>query len=215
MNSRILSAGAPLHKAKAAVIMLHGRGASAQSMLAFANSFDAADFAFLAPQACGSTWYPFYFLAPLRENEPALSNALATVGNIVAQVTDSGLAPESQVLLGFSQGGCLALEYGARHARRYAGLIGLSAGLIGPAGTPRDYTGSFAKTPIFIGCSDTDFHIPLARVKESSSILRALDGDVTERIYPGLGHTINTDEIDHIKRMLATLVRPSASRAAP
>jgi len=198
----VLSAGAPLARARAAVILLHGRGASAASMLELAEVFAQPDLAFLAPQAPGHTWYPLSFLAPLTANEPALSRALATVGDTVGEVIADGLAPERIVLLGFSQGGCLALEYAARNARRYGGLVGLSAGLIGPPGTPRNYAGSLAGTPAFLGCSDVDAQIPLARVHESTQALRALGGEVTERIYPGMGHTINDDEVDAVREVL-------------
>jgi phospholipase/carboxylesterase len=197
------STGAPLPRARAAVILLHGRGASAASMLELAELFAQPDLAFLAPQAPGHTWYPLSFLAPLAANEPALSRALATVGDTVGAAIAEGLAPERIVLLGFSQGGCLALEYAARNARRYGGLVGLSAGLIGPPGTARTYAGSLAGTPVFLGCSDVDAHIPLARVHESTQALRALGGEVSERIYPGMGHTINDDEVDAVRALLA------------
>ena len=137
MNSNAISAsGAPLGRAKAAVIMLHGRGASAESMLSFADVFTQADVAYLAPQAPGSTWYPYSFLAPFEQNEPALSHALETVASTISRIVSHGLTPQRLVLLGFSQGGCLALEYAARNAQRYGGVVGLSAGLIGPPGAP-------------------------------------------------------------------------------
>jgi phospholipase/carboxylesterase len=203
MSAEIFTAGVPLQKATTAVVMLHGRGASAENMLVFGQSLGVAEVAYLAPQAPGSSWYPLSFLAPLDQNEPALSRALATVEEVITHVTGSGLSMERLFLLGFSQGGCLALEYAARHARRYGGLIGLSAGLIGPAGTPRKYAGSLAGTPVFLGCSDIDPHIPLARVHETTQVLSGLGATVTERIYPNFGHTINADEIQHVERMLA------------
>jgi len=205
MSAAILSSGASLHRAKAAVVMLHGRGASAENMLAFGQSLGVSGVAYVAPQAPGSSWYPLSFLAPLDENEPALSRALAIVDEAVAHVTGSGLSMGQLVLLGFSQGGCLALEFGARHARRYGGLVGLSAGLIGPPGTPRQYAGSLSGTPVFVGCSDIDSHIPLARVHETTQVLRDLGGTVTERIYPNFGHAINADEIQHVGQLLAAL----------
>ena len=210
-GASVVAAGAPLARAKAAVIMLHGRGASAENMLSLVEPLAQPDIAYLAPQAPGSTWYPYSFLEPMARNEPALSAALATVGGILARLTEDGLAPDRVVLLGFSQGGCLALEYAARNARRYGGVVGLSAGLIGPPGTPRTYPGSLAGTPVFIGCSDVDFHIPLARVHESAEVLRRMGGDVTERIYPGLGHAINDDEVAHVRRILAALVEVNAA----
>jgi phospholipase/carboxylesterase len=207
----VAASGAPFDRAKAAVVMLHGRGASAQSMLSLADAFAQPDIAYLAPEAPGSTWYPYSFMAPFAQNEPALSRALSIVGSTVDCLGEQRFAPQRVVLLGFSQGGCLALEYVARHARRYGGIVGLSAGLIGPAGTPRNYPGSLSGTPVFIGCSDVDAHIPLARVHETTQVLRRLGGDVTERIYPGMGHTINDDEVRQVRRMLTGLVHADAA----
>jgi phospholipase/carboxylesterase len=213
MNSTTIAAsGAPFERAKAAMIMLHGRGASAESMLEFAGVFAQPDIAFLAPRAPGSSWYPYSFMAPFEQNEPALSQALATVGRAVSHVAGHGFAPDRIVLLGFSQGGCLTLEYAAQNAQRYGGVVGLSAGLIGPPGIPRDYPGSLLDTPVFIGCSDMDPHIPLARVQESTAVLRRLGGDLTERIYPGKGHIINDDEVKHVRSILAGLVQSSAAK---
>jgi phospholipase/carboxylesterase len=199
---RVLAGGAPLDRARAAVVLLHGRGGSAEDSLGLADVLAVPDIAYLAPQAPGHTWYPLSFLAPLEQNEPSLSRALAAVGAVVGAVVSSGQAAERIVLMGFSQGGCLALEYGARNARRYGGLVGLSAGLIGPQGTPRNYAGTLAGTPAFLGCSDIDGHIPEWRVHESTEVLRGLGAEVTERIYPGMGHTINDDEIGHVRRLL-------------
>lgn len=202
----VLTAGTPLEQARAAVIMVHGRGASAGDILGLADHLNRPDLAYLAPQAAASTWYPNRFIAPLASNEPWLSAALATVGELVARLEAAGIPAERTVLLGFSQGACLALEYAARNARRYGGLVGLSGGLIGPDGTPRDYPGSLAGTPVFLGCSDVDFHIPLERVRESSRVLQGLGGDVTERIYPGMDHTVNEDELSFVRQLLAGLV---------
>ena len=203
--AHMLTAGAPLESARAAAILLQGRGGSAADILALGEEFGFADIAYLAPQAANHSWYPYSFLAPLAQNEPHLSNALATVGAAFAHLNRAGVAAERVALIGFSQGGCLALEYAARHARRYGAIAGLSAGLIGPPGTPRAYPGSFAGTPVFLGCSDVDGHIPLARVHESRDALSKLGADVTERIYPGMGHTINTDEIAQVVKLLAGL----------
>ena len=210
---RIATGGAPLTRAKAAMILLHGRGATAEGMLDLAEVFAQPDMAYLAPQAPGRTWYPHSFLAPIEQNEPHLSRALAQVDALVGELGHNGFAPEKVVLLGFSQGGCLALEYAARNARRYGAVIGLSAGLIGPEGTPRDYRGSLAGTRVVLGCSDIDAHIPLARVKETTRVLGALGGDVVERIYPGMGHTINDDEIAQVRAALAGLLHPAPSPA--
>lgn len=201
----VIAAGRPLAEAPAAMVMIHGRGASAESILELAAEFDRPEFAFLAPQAAGNTWYPQRFIAPLASNEPFLSSALARVGQTLQQVAAGGIPPEQTILLGFSQGACLALEFAARNARRYGGVIALSGGLIGPDGTPRTYPGSLAGTPVFIGCSDVDFHIPVERVYHSAEVVAGLGGNVTQRIYPGMGHTVNQDEIDFVKELMAQL----------
>jgi predicted esterase len=200
----IAAAGRPLAEATAAMVMVHGRGATAESILTLAEEFGRPDLAYLAPQAAGFTWYPYSFLAPFDQNEPGLSSGLARIGEVLGRLAATGIAPERTVLLGFSQGACLALEFSARNARRYGGLVALSGGLIGPPGTPRAYPGSLAGTPVFLGCSDRDPHIPLARVEESAGIFEELDGEVTKRIYPVMGHTVNADEIEHVRRILAS-----------
>src|SRR5690349_18193124 len=203
--ANVLAGGAPLKGARAAAILVHGRGASARDILSLGDEFGQDDVAYLAPQAANGSWYPYSFLAPLAQNEPHLSNALGVVAATLDHLAREGFAPERVALIGFSQGGCLALEYAARNAKRYGAVAGLSAGLIGPPGTPRDYKGSLAGTPVFLGCSDVDGHIPLARVNESRDVLGALGAKVTERIYPGMGHSINADEIAHLVKLLAGL----------
>ena len=203
----MLATGAPLKQARAAMIMIHGRGATAESILSLTNEFDADDFAYLAPQAANSTWYPYRFLEPIERNEPWLSSALQVVDDLAAHVIASGIPAERLMLLGFSQGACLTLEYAARHAQRYGGIAGLSGGLIGPEGTPRNYAGSFSGTPIFLGCSDIDPHIPLDRVHDTARVLRQLRGNVTERIYPNMDHTINRDEFDHVGELMRAVTR--------
>jgi phospholipase/carboxylesterase len=198
----ILISGAPLNQARAAMIMLHGRGATAEDILSLADEFDVNDFAYLAPQAANNTWYPYRFIEPIERNEPWLSSALQVIDDLITRVIAAGIPTERVVLLGFSQGACLTLEYAARHPQRYGGIVGLSGGLIGAADIPHNYAGSLAGTPIFIGCSDIDFHIPLDRVHTTTQILRQLGGNVTERIYPGLDHTINQDEIDFVNGLL-------------
>ncbi len=198
----LLTAGAPLRQARSAMIMIHGRGATATNILELAAEFDQPEWAYLAPQAAGNTWYPSSFLTPLERNEPHLSSALATVGRAVDQVLAAGVPAERIVLLGFSQGACLALEWAARNAQRFGGIVGLSGGLIGPAGTPRNYAGSLAGTPVFLGCSDVDQHIPAARVRESAAVFEQLGAATTARLYPGMGHTINSDELGFIQELL-------------
>lgn len=201
----VLAAGLPLKQAKAVMIMLHGRGASAEDILSLASELHQPGFTYLAPQAAGYSWYPNSFLAPLASNEPHLTSALAVIASLLAQAVDAGIEPERTILLGFSQGACLALEFVARNARRYGGVAGLSGGLIGPDGTPRNYPGSFDGTPMFLGCSERDFHIPKERVEYSAQVLQRMGGQVTARLYPNMGHTINQDEIHVVQAMMAAL----------
>ena len=200
----VLRSGPAPATAKLTMILVHGRGASAEDIVALAEELELDHVAYIAPQAAGRTWYPYSFLAPIGQNEPGLSSGLAVLARLIAELRDEGVERERIALLGFSQGACLALEFSARHAARYAGVFGLSGGLIGPPGTPRDYEGSFDGTPVFLGCSDVDPHIPLARVQESADVFRRLDGAVDERIYRGMGHTVNADEISAIAALVRT-----------
>lgn len=199
----ILRSGPSAEDARLIAILLHGRGASADDILGLAHQFKARDIAYLAPQAAGSTWYPYSFLAPLGQNEPWLGSALGVITRLVDDLAERGVPSEHVVLMGFSQGACLALEFAARHARRYAAVVAFSGGLIGPPGTARDYTGDLAGTPVFIGCSDVDPHVPLERVHESAAALNRMGGTVDERIYPRMGHTINADELRAADSLLA------------
>lgn len=205
----VLAAGEPLDRVTAAMVMVHGRGARAEDILTLAADLAQPGFTYLAPQAAGNTWYPNRFLAPIPSNEPWLSSGLAAIADVLARVAGADIPPERTLLLGFSQGACLTLEYAARHARRYGGVVGLSGGLIGPDGTPRDYIGSLAGTPVFLGCSDVDFHIPKERVHHTAEVLRQLGGDVTMRLYPNMDHTVNQDEIDFVRGMMAELILSS------
>ena len=202
----VLMAGEPPGQAGAAMILLHGRGATAADILTLVPSLDHGSFAYLAPQAAGHTWYPNSFLAPLASNEPRLSSALAIIADLLDRVEAAGLPPERVILLGFSQGASLALEFAARHARRYGGVVGLSGGLIGPDGAPRAYSGSLAETPVFLGCSDADPYIPLARVHHTAAVLQGLGGAVAERLYLNMGHTIVPDEINAVRDMMSALL---------
>ena len=198
----VLRRGPSPGDARIVTILVHGRGATAESILSIADALDLGDVLYLAPQAAGRTWYPHSFLTPIAQNEPFLTSALGALDALVNDLHGQGVASEHIAFAGFSQGGCLSLEFAARHARRYAAVAGLSAGLIGPPGTLRDYAGSFAGTPVFLGCSDADAHIPLARVRESSEVFRRLGAVVDERIYPGMGHTVSQDEIEALRAML-------------
>jgi len=202
-------AGEPVSRARAAMLMVHGRGASAEDILTLADQLAQPGFAYLAPQAAENTWYPNRFLVPLAENEPWLSSALAFVGDVLAEIINAGISHERIMLLGFSQGACLTLEFAARNARRYGGIVGFSGALIGPDDTRRDYAGSLAGTPVFLGCSDVDFHVPKERVDESAELLRRLGGEVTERLYANMDHTINQDEIDFVRGMMQQLLASS------
>ena len=202
----LLLAGEPLESAKAAMIMMHGRGATAEDILMLADEFKQPGFAYLAPQAAGNSWYPNSFLAPIASNEPGLSSGLAVIASLLEQLTQAGISSERTMLLGFSQGACLSLEFVARNARRYGGVAGLSGGLIGPDGTPRNASGSLAGTPVFLGCSDIDPHIPKARVQETAEVLQQLGGDVTMRLYPRMGHTVNRDELRSVQAMMSALL---------
>ncbi len=202
----LLAAGRPLDEAAAALILLHGRGATAASILELGTVLKHPGLAYLAPQAGGNTWYPYSFLAPIPQNEPGISSGLQAVGEAVAAVEAAGLPAEKIILGGFSQGACLASEYLARNARRYGGLLLFSGGLIGPPGTPRDYEGDLDGTPVFIGCSDIDPHIPIQRVEETAGTLADLGAAVAKKIYPGMGHTIIQDEIDHALQIVRRVV---------
>lgn len=200
----VFLAGAPLEKANGAVILLHGRGASAYDILGLSLELEntVQGVAYLAPQASGYSWYPYSFLASIESNEPGLSSGLAVVDSLFKQLLDSKIPAESIFLAGFSQGACLALEYIARYPLKIGGVAGLSGGLIGPPGIPRHYTGSLDGISIFLGCSDVDAHIPAWRVEETSQVLTGLGAEVDMRFYPGMGHMVNADEIAAIAALL-------------
>ena len=203
-GERVLEAGEPLTTAHAAMVLVHGRGATAEDIMTVATQLHVGGFAFMAPQAESNAWYPDKFTAPLQNNEPHLSAALDMLTRLVSYV--EGTVPvERIVLLGFSQGACLTLEFAARHARRYGAVIGLSGGLIGPDDTPRDYPGSFDGTPVFLGCSDVDPHIPKERVVAASKVLERMGAAVTLRLYPGMGHLVSPEEIESVRELITKL----------
>ena len=184
-------------------------------MMGLSEAIDVDDVAWMAPQAAGSVWYPYSFLAPLDQNEPGLSSALSVIGGLVAELGQQQVPAARVALLGFSQGACLALEFAARHAGRYAAVFGLSGGLIGPPGTPRAYAGSLERTPVFLGCSDIDAHIPVGRVRESSEVFRGLGASVDERIYTGMGHVVNEDELEVVRTWLGRTGTQPGAEARP
>jgi len=187
------------------MVMLHGRGATALDILTLVPELEQPGWTFVAPQAAGATWYPYPFTAPIERNEPWLSSALAVVDELVVRIAGAGIPPERTVLLGFSQGACLALEYAARNARRFGGVVGLSGGLIGPDGAERHDSGSFQGTPAFLGCSDRDPHIPAARVCHAARVLEGLGAAVTMVLYPNLDHTVNREEIEQVRDIMSRL----------
>jgi phospholipase/carboxylesterase len=202
----VLHLGAPIKEAAALLIMVHGRGSTARDILSLASEFDAPGVAFVAPQAAGGTWYPNRFVAPVESNEPWLSSALQAISRVLENSQEAGTPLERTALLGFSQGACLALEYAARQPARYGGVAALSGGLIENGDRVRNYSGDLARTPVFLGCSDVDPHIPIERVHRSEEVMTALGGVVTKRIYAGMGHTVNRDEIDWVQAMLTFML---------
>lgn len=198
--------GRPVTKAEAAMILLHGRGATADGILSLADELGRPDFVYLAPQAAGHTWYPYRFLAPLEANEPGLSSGLAVIGSLVRQLEDAGIPAHQVVLLGFSQGACLTLEHAARNPRRYGGVVALTGGLPGPPGSSLVHDGSLGGTPVFLGTGDPDPHVPVERVRESAEVLREMGAEVELRVFPGLGHAVHREELSATRKLMAKLV---------
>ena len=182
--------------------MIHGRGAFAEDILSLAGYFNLNDYALLAPQATNNTWYPFSFLAPPQQNEPWLSSALNVLNEVVSDVNKDGIASDNIYFLGFSQGACLTLEYVTRNARKWGGVVAFTGGLIGDKIYGENYSGDFLNTPVFIGTSDPDPHVPVERVHASSAIIKNMHADITTKIYPNMGHTISKDEIDQANNLI-------------
>jgi len=199
--------GAPISRAKAAMIMVHGRGATAESMFSLADEFAQPDFHYVAPQAQNHTWYPYSFLQPKENNQPGLSSGLQRIHDLMEDIKSAGIPVEKIILLGFSQGGCLATEFAARHPQKLGGVVGLSGGLIGPVIETSLYSGSMEQTPVFLGCSNVDPHIPKERVDETEAVFEKLNANVTKSIYPGMPHTVNEDEIKTVRGMMANILQ--------
>jgi len=204
----VLTAGRKLSEAAGAIILVHGRGASAEDILQLRDELNYPELAFVAPQAAGHTWYPHSFLAPIEQNEPWLTSALNKLKNIVANITREGTPQDKIVVAGFSQGACLASEFVARNAGNYGGLIAFTGGLIGPPGTDFRYAGSLSGTPAFLGAGDPDAHVPWQRVRESADVLSALGADVLLRHYPGMPHIISRQELEEARRLLDRTFSP-------
>lgn len=201
-QKHVLLKGKKLGEAERVLVMLHGRGASAEDILSLADYLNVKDFTLLAPQATGNSWYPNSFLAPPYTNEPWLSSAISLIDDIADDITQNGVSHHNIFFAGFSQGACLTLEYVTRNARKYGGVAAFTGGLIGDKMYEQNYSGDFASTPVFIGTSDPDPHVPVQRVAESVKILRDMNAQVTEKIYKNMGHTINEDEIDTVNSLI-------------
>lgn len=198
----VAARGRPLGAGRGVMVMVHGRGAGPDDLLSLVPLLGAADWTCLAPAAAGGTWYPQSFLAPIDRNEPGITSGIAVVHGLVDDALAAGVPPERIVLLGFSQGGCLAVTAAYRRPMRYGGVVALSGGLIGPPGTTWPAAGSFDGAPAFLGCSDVDPHIPLTRLDETAAVLEGMGATVTTRVYPGMGHTVNDDELAMVRGMI-------------
>jgi predicted esterase len=210
-DGRVVRAGVAMDVAERAMILVHGRGATPESIVALTDELPSdLGFAFVAPGASESgahprSWYPNSFLAPIGANEPGLSSGLARIEEAVVEMGEHGFGPENIILLGFSQGACLTVEFAARRAARWGGVVALTGGLVGDADAPRDHAGGFHGTPVFLGCSDRDPHVPLWRVDETEEVLRRMGAEVEKRIYPGMPHTVSRDELDWVESAMRRL----------
>jgi predicted esterase len=198
-----LRAGTSLDSAGAVAILVHGRGADPRDMLGLAQAFNRPGFAYLAPAAAGNTWYPFSFMSPRERNEPGISSGLSVIEGLVQQCLERGIPEKKIVIGGFSQGACLSSEFCARHPRTYGALLAFSGGLIGPPGSSwDDVKADLSGMHVFLGCSDVDPHIPKERVLETEEVYTRLGASVVRKLYPGMGHTINDDELREAQRIL-------------
>lgn len=201
-KKEFLVRGKKLGEAEKVLIMVHGRGANAEDIVSLSGSLDVKDFTIIAPRATGNTWYPYSFLSPPAVNEPWLSSAIAMLSELLNDIAETGVANKNIFLLGFSQGACLTLEFAARNAKRYGGIAAFTGGLIGDKIYAENYSGNFDLTPVFLGSSDPDPHIPVERVTATANIFRNMNAAVTEKIYNNLGHSINEDEIQTVNKII-------------
>ena len=201
-SKKIYTSGKDITEAKKVLVMVHGRGAFAQDILSLAGYFNINDYALIAPQATNNTWYPYSFLTPPKQNEPWLSSALDVLKDTVSDITEAGISSENIYFLGFSQGACLTLEFVTRNAKKWGGVIAFTGGLIGDKIYDENYSGDFLQTPVFIGSSDPDAHVPVERVYASTVIIKNINADITTKIYPDMGHTISKDEIDQVNTLI-------------
>ena len=195
-QKEIITSGKKIEVAKKALIMLHGRGASAEDIMNLAPYLKVKDYVFIAPQATNNTWYPYSFLMPPRQNEPWLTSALELLNELVHDINEAGIPNDRIYFLGFSQGACLSLEFVTRHAQKWGGVVAFTGGLIGDKVYTENYKGDFNGAPIFIGTSNPDPHVPVERVHETAALLRTMNASVTEKVYQNMGHTISEDEIE-------------------
>jgi predicted esterase len=202
LGEKILYSGPKAQNGKNALILIHGRGSNAESILPIANELELEDTVIIAPEASQFTWYPYRFIEKRESNEPGITSGLTLINSIISSLIDSGISTDNIFLLGFSQGACLVLDYVARNPRKFAGVFALSGGLIGDILIKNEYSGSLDNTPIFLGCSDNDFHIPKERVHESAEIFRSLTANVITKIYENMGHTISYEEIKEINEII-------------
>lgn len=191
---------------KKVLIMIHGRGASAEDILSLSNHLSVADYTLIAPQAPGHTWYPFSFISPQSQNEPHLSNSLSVISEIVNSANSKGISDSDIYFLGFSQGACLTLEYVTRNAKKWGGVIAFTGGLIGDTLSLKNYKGNFEGTRFYIGSSNPDPHVPVARVRESEKVLQSMNAKVKMEIFDNMGHTINEEEIENANKILSNSI---------
>jgi phospholipase/carboxylesterase len=201
-TKKIITAGKPLEEANKALIMIHGRGASAEDILSLSEYLNIKEFALIAPQATNNTWYPFSFLVPPSQNEPWLSSALLMLTEVVTDLNNANISTEHIYLVGFSQGACLTLEFVTRNAKKYGGVVAFTGGLIGDKIYKENYKGDFENTPVFIGSSDPDPHVPVERVHATADIMKSMQASVTAKVYDKMGHTINNDEIQNANNIV-------------